>query len=105
MKLQAVVVERGGRIHDLPAQLLELQRIMADEIGLEAGDRLLGRLAAAAELAEASQPLVGLHLDDGRTERPQCAPFGVPQRRLERDGHRRRLQVGDLHGSSLPICA
>ena len=35
MELDAVVVEGGDRIHDLPAQLLELQRVVAHEVGLE----------------------------------------------------------------------
>ena len=45
VKLQAVVVEAGRRVHQLPAQLLELQRIVALEVGGERQDRLLGRRA------------------------------------------------------------
>ena len=55
VELHAVVVERADRIHDLPAELLELQRIVADEIRLQSRDRRLRRLPAAAHLAEADR--------------------------------------------------
>ena len=82
VQLQAVVIERRHRIHDLPAQLLELQRIVADEIWLQPLDRDLRGLAAAAHLADACQPLVGIDLDDGADEAPPMRAVRMPQRRL-----------------------
>ena len=97
VELIAVVVERGHRIHDLPAELLELQRVVADEVLLEAPDRHLGRFAAAAHLAEPGQALVGLDLDDGAHEAAPMRAVRMAERRLERDRDRGGAEIGDLH--------
>src|ERR1700736_4825775 len=97
MELQAVVVERGDRIHDLPAQLLELERIVADEVLLQALDRHLGRLATAAHLAEAGPPRVGIELDDGADEAAPMGAVRMAERRFERDRDRGGAEIGDLH--------
>ena len=97
VQLQAVVVERRHRIHDLPAELLELQRIVADEILLQPLDRDLRGLAAAAHFADTGQPLVGIDLDDRADEAPPMRAVRMPERGFERNRDRRRAEVGDLH--------
>ena len=71
--------------------------IVADEIRLQRAERGLGRLAAAAHLAQPDQAVVGLDLDDGADEPPPVAAVRVAQRRLERNGDGGRADVGDLH--------
>src|SRR5204862_7948035 len=66
--LRAVVVERCGRVRDLEAHLLELRRIVADEVTLHRPKRRLRRFTAAAHLAESSQAVVGIDLNDRADE-------------------------------------
>ena len=98
--LRAVVVERRGRVGDQEAHLLELRRVVADEVRLERLERRVRALPAAAHLAQADEPFVGLDLDDGADEASPVAAVGVPQRRLERHGDGRGPDVGDLHGDT-----
>ena len=95
--LRAVVVERGRRVGDEEAHLFEAGRVVADQVSLHRPEHAFGGLAAAAHLAQADEPLVGLDLDDGADEAPPVAAVGVPERRLQRDGDGRGSDVGDLH--------
>ena len=97
MDLQAVVIERGRRVHDLPTQLLKLERIMSLQIGQQPPHGRFRRFTAAAHLAEADNALVGDHLDD-RADEP--APMGaacMPKRRFERHGDRGGADIDDFH--------
>ena len=62
--LRAVVVERRGRVGDAEAHLLEVRRVVADEVGLHGAEDGLGGFAAAAHLAQSDEPVVGFDLDD-----------------------------------------
>jgi hypothetical protein len=94
-ELGAIVVEAAGRIRDLPAQALQVERVVPYEVGEQCSKRRLGTLAATAHLAQADQPLIGLDLDDGAHEVAPVAAIGVPQRSLQRHGHRGGAQIGD----------
>ena len=59
----------------------------------------LGRLAAAAHLADAGEALVGIDLDDGADEAAPMRAVRVAERRLERDRDGGGPEVGDLHWS------
>src|SRR5215213_3316273 len=60
-----------------------------------------GALAAPAHLAEPEIAIVGLHLDDRPHKPPPMGARRMLQRRLQRHGHGRRTNVGDLQ-LSLP---
>ena len=76
VELRAVVVERGHRVHDLPAELLELQRIVADEIRLEPRDRGLRRLRRRRPSRPTPVSPSSVSISTMvRTNRPQCAPL------------------------------
>ena len=74
------------------AHLLEARRVVPDEVRLHRAEDRLGRFAAAAHLAEADEPVVGLHLDDRADEAAPVAAVGVAQRRFERHGDRGRRE-------------
>jgi len=95
--LRPVVVERGGGIRDDEPHLLEERWIVPDEVGLEAVERRDGTLAAAAHLAEADDPFVGLDFHDRADEASPVRTVGMPQRCGQRHRHRRGADVGDLH--------
>ena len=97
MHLHAGVVEAGDRVHDLPAQLFELQRIVALEVGQEAGGSPLS--ADSPPPPSSPQPESPSSVTTStmvRTNRPQCAPDAVAQRRLERHGDGGGLDIDDL---------
>src|SRR5207248_2189191 len=97
VELRAIVVEARGRIAELEAKRLELKRVVPEEVRLQARERELGRLAAAAHLTEPDEPVLGLELHDRADEAAPVRAVRMPQRRLERDGHGGRADVGDLH--------
>ena len=74
--------------------------VVADEIRLHRAEHRLGRLAAAAHLAQPDEPVVGLHLDDRADEPAPVAAVGVAQRRFERHRHRGGADVDDLHADT-----
>ena len=96
VQLDAVVVQRRGRVADLLPQRLELERVVAAQARAERLEGGLGAVAAAAHLAQADQPVGGLDLDQRAHEAAPVRAVGVQQRRLERDGDGGRADVGDL---------
>ena len=96
-ELRAVVVERGGRVRDQEAHLLERAGSWPTRYGFSPWKAASAALAAAAHLAEADEAVVGLDLDDRADEAPPVAAVRVAQRRLERDGDGCGPDVGDLH--------
>jgi hypothetical protein len=74
MQLQTVVVQAGSGVHDFPAQLLELQRIMPLQI------RQQGLTAASAlsppppSSPQPDKPLSSTTSTTVRTKRCQCTP-------------------------------
>ena len=66
--LAAIVIEARGRIHDLPAQLLKLKRIVTLQIRQHAAHARLRGFAAAAKFAKAGKPAVVDDFDDGADE-------------------------------------
>ena len=98
--LRAMVVERRRRVGDLEAQLLELCRIVSDDVGLERREGRRRAFAAAAHLAQPDETVVGLHLDDGAHEATPVAPVRVAKGRSEGDTDRRSPDVDDLHAAA-----
>jgi hypothetical protein len=98
--LRAVVVERRGRVRDQEAQLLEAGGIAAPEVRLQPVKGGGGALAPSAHLAEADEAVVRLDLDDRADEASPVAAVRVAKRRLERDGDRRRPDIGYSHGAA-----
>lgn len=96
--LRAPVVERRRRVGDRERHLREARRVVADQQRLDGTEHGLGRLAAAAHLAETNEPVVGLDLDDRPDEPSPVAAVGVAKRRLDRNRHGRRSDVDNLHG-------
>src|SRR5918993_478667 len=100
MKLGAVVVEAGCRVHDLEPERLELEGVMADEVGLETFEGLLRALPSSPHLAKTDEAIVGLHLDYSAHEASPVGPAGMLERRLQWDRYGGRSYVGYLQGSS-----
>jgi len=100
--LRQILVERDlRRVVDGPADLLGPEGVLAERALLHRLDQRVVRRAAAADLAEAGDPLVGLHLDQRADEPSRVDAVGVAQRRFERDRDRRRPDVGDPHAAGL----
>ena len=96
--LRAVVVERRRRIGDQEAHLLELRRVVADQIRLQRRRTPPRRVSPPPPISPSPiNAFVGLDFDDGADEPPPMAPVGVAQRRFERNGDRGGADVGDLH--------
>ena len=93
--LRAIVVQAGGRVADGEAHRLEREHVVAAQVGLEAGERARGILAAAAHLAQPDIAVGGLDLDDRAHEAPPVRAVAVAQRRLQRHRHRRGANGGD----------
>src|ERR687895_551789 len=100
MKLGAVVVEAGRGIHDLEPERLELEGVMADEVGLETFEGLLRALPSSPHLAKTDEAIVGLHLDYSAHEASPVGPAGMLERRLQWDRYGGRSYGGYLQGSS-----
>src|SRR5439155_9834087 len=94
--LHAVVVEAGGRVADLEPERGQVCRVVADQVALQPLDQETGALAAAPELAQPDQTVVGLDLDDRAHEPAPVRAVRVPERRFQWDRHRRRAQILDL---------
>src|SRR5919112_2152477 len=100
MKLGAVVVEARRRVHDLEPERLELEGIVANEVGFEAFESTLRALPTSPHLAQPDEAVVGLLLDYGAHEASPVGPAGMLQRRLQWDRYGGRSYVGYLQGSS-----
>src|SRR5262249_27554360 len=83
----------------LEAKLLELRRIVPDDVGFDRGERRCRTLAAAAHLAESDETVVRLDLDDRADEAPPMTPIRVAKRRLEGDADGGGPDVDDLHAA------
>src|SRR5918995_6287072 len=75
MKLGAVVVEAGCRVHDLEPERLELEGVMADEVGLETFEGLLRALPSSPISPRPTRPSSVSTSTIVRTKRPQWAPL------------------------------
>src|SRR5690606_7482519 len=80
--------------------LLQLERIVADQVPLQALDGQLRAFASAPHLSQPGQPFVGLDLDDGADEPPPVGAVGMAQRRLQRHGNGRCFNIRNLHADS-----
>ena len=97
-----VVVQGGGRIRDLEAQLFETRGIVPDEIRLQRAKRGLRGFPSSAHFAQARNSLVSVHFNDGADKAAPVSSVRMTQWRFERYGNRRRPDVGDLHSVSIP---
>ncbi len=95
--LRAVVVERGRRVGEQEAHLLEARRVAPEQIRLHRVHGRDRRFSAPAELAEPDEPGIGLDLDDGANESAPVAAVGMAKRRFEGHGDSRGADVGDPH--------
>src|SRR5215210_4867308 len=100
MKLGAVVVEAGRRVHDLEPERLELEWVVADEVGLETIESTLRALPSSSHLAQPDEAIVGLHLDYGAHEASPVGPAGMLERRFQWNRYGGCSYVGYLQGSS-----
>jgi hypothetical protein len=77
-----------------------LERIVANEVGLETFESTFRALPSSPHLAKPDKTVVGLYLDYGMHEASPVGPACMQERRLQWDRYGGCSYVGNLQGSS-----
>src|ERR1700736_5463114 len=103
MQLGAIIIERGRRIADREAHPVEIERIVANQVGFEPLKRQGSAFSSSAHLAQSGDTLVGFDFHHRSNKAAPMGPVAVAQRRLKRNRDSRSLDISDLHRSALFI--
>jgi hypothetical protein len=97
VELRAIVVKGGCGIADFPVELLELERIVAEQMGLQAANRGFRALAAAAHLSEANKTVVRFDFDNSADKAAPVRSVRMAKGRFQGDRYGGGTNVYDFH--------